>query len=455
MKGSILFAVCPLMTLAFGQPVNAAPDNSCIAHAKSSLEALVDGNFDAVGKQFVPAFAVQLPPAKIQQAWESIQRSAGNYRDHGATRVQVIGGQERVVMPIEFEHARWDALYTCNDDAKIATAQLMPATQLTAAVEAEQRAAEAKQPVAAQTRVNGIRVQPLSVPSPYGPLRGALTLPAGEGAFPGVVLVAGSGPHVMDETVGGSRPFRDIAEGLAAAGVASLRYDKRSADYPKQMSANTDLTIDDEATDDALTAVRRLAKQGVIDPDQVFLLGHSEGAMLAPRIGRWAPELAGVILLAAPARKLIPIMQQQTREQGRRQGLPQDKIQADENALANEQKLLENADRHHPPRGEFMGAPYTWWLSLYNYDQVAVAKSLSRRMLFLQGGSDFQVSPSKDFDIWKTALADQPNVTFRLYPGLSHLFTPAGKTMTPIDYDNPAHVDAKVISDIASWIKAQ
>ena len=76
-------------------------------------------------------------------------------------------------------------------------------------------------------------------------------------------------------------------------------------------------------------------------------------------------------------------------------------------------------------------------------------------MLILQGGSDFQVSPTHDYDAWKKALAGKPSVTFHLYPGLSHLFTPAGKTMTTADYTKPERVDPKVIADIASWVEAQ
>jgi len=84
-----------------------------------------------------------------------------------------------------------------------------------------------------------------------------------------------------------------------------------------------------------------------------------------------------------------------------------------------------------------------------------VAKKSSMPMLILQGGGDFQVSPTLDFARWQQALAGRPQTDFHLYPGLSHLFMPAGKTETVADYQTPAHVDAKVIADIAAWVKAR
>ncbi|HEX7326041.1 MAG TPA: alpha/beta fold hydrolase [Rhodanobacteraceae bacterium] len=435
--------------------IAAAKASTCMTRSSASVAALVRGDYKSAAKDFAPQMAKQFPPAKIAQAWEAVQASAGAYQSRGATEKRDIRGQSMVVTPVTFAHAEWDFVYGCDDQNRIAAAQLMPVQQLDAAIEASRGEAGSKAPVKAAIEANGVHVEPLSISSPFGPLRGALTLPAGSGPFPAVVLVGGSGPNDLDEAVGASKPFRDIANGLAAAGIASLRYDKRQTDYGLKMSANAHLTVDEEETDDALTAAHLLAKQNGIDPHRVFVLGHSEGGMLAPRMGQRDPELAGVIMLAAPARKLLTVIREQVREQGERAGLPKANIEAQEKSLADEQTLLDKADPKHPPTGSFGGAPQTWWFSLHEYDQVTTAKSLSMPILILQGGSDFQVSPKLDFDTWKQALAGKANVTFHSFPGLGHLFTPAGKTGTVADYAKPAHVDPKVIAVIANWIKAQ
>lgn len=177
--------------------------------------------------------------------------------------------------------------------------------------------------------------------------------------------------------------------------------------------------------------------------------------MLAPRIGKRNPKLAGLILMAAPTRSLLTVMAEQVREQGKRAGESADKIAATEKSISAERKKLDAAKPGQPPAGTFMHIPQSYWMSLHDYHQVAVARSLSMPMLILQGGADFQVSPSRDFAQWKKDFAHDSRVTLHEYPGLSHLFMPAGKTQTVADYKKPAHVNAKVIADIARWIKAQ
>lgn len=143
---------------------------------------------------------------------------------------------------------------------------------------------------------------------------GLLTLPAnGKEKHPCVILVHGSGPANMNETVGGHKPFLDLAEGLSKRGIAVIRYDKRTLVHKSNyVPEGKKSDYDTETVDDALSAVALARAMGDICPDSIYIIGHSLGAMLAPRIaGRAGKNVAGIIAMAAPARKMRELLVEQ------------------------------------------------------------------------------------------------------------------------------------------------
>ena len=131
------------------------------------------------------------------------------------------------------------------------------------------------------------------------PLNGLLTLPGDlSKPVPAVVMVHGSGASNMDEKVMKLTPFKDLAEGLARHGIASLRYDKRSFAHGLKMIRNRSLTVKEETIEDAILAVKMLREDPRIDHSRIFILGHSMGAMLAPRIDAEGADVRGLIMMA-------------------------------------------------------------------------------------------------------------------------------------------------------------
>ena len=114
----------------------------------------------------------------------------------------------------------------------------------------------------------------------------------------------GSGPQDRDETLPPNKPFRDLAWALASQGITVLRYEKRTKVYASRMVKDVDtLTVQEETIDDAVEAVAFLRARPEIDPQRVFVLGHSlGGGFLAPRIGAADPAIRGLVILAGSAR---------------------------------------------------------------------------------------------------------------------------------------------------------
>ena len=155
------------------------------------------------------------------------------------------------------------------------------------------------------------------------PLNGLMTLPSDlSKPVPAVVMVHGSGASNMDEKVLKLTPFKDLAEGLARHGAASLRYDKRTFVHARRMIRNKHLTVKEETIEDALLAVQMLKRDPRIDHDRIYILGHSMGAMLAPRIDAEGADVKGLIMMAGTPYRLEEIVLRQLRQAGRGSSIP-------------------------------------------------------------------------------------------------------------------------------------
>ncbi|MEA2053264.1 MAG: alpha/beta fold hydrolase [Euryarchaeota archaeon] len=288
-------------------------------------------------------------------------------------------------------------------------------------------------------------------------LPGALTIPKGEGPFRAVVLVAGSGPEDMDETIGPNKPFKDLAWGLATAGIAVLRYDKRTYQYNKECRAmikNDNFTVNDETIDDAIAAVDLLRETERIDPDNISVLGHSWGGYLAPRIAARDENISGLILLAAGARSLPDLIIEQTEYLASLDG------KMDEKEIKSLEELMEQAKKVKElniSKGEILiGAPESYWEDLSDYNPVKTARNLSRPILILQAERDYHVT-MVDYEMWIKGLTGKNNVCFILYSDFNHLFmaVPGTGKATPADMYIPGHVAPIVIDNVADWVKNQ
>ena len=293
--------------------------------------------------------------------------------------------------------------------------------------------------------------------TPY-PLNGLLTFPDGmTGPVPAAVFVHGSGPSNMDEKVMKLTPFRDLAGGLAGHGIASLRYDKRTFVHARRMiKGHRTVTVWEETIEDALLAVELLKKDRRIDPERVFLLGHSMGAMLAPRIDAEGADVRGLILMSGTPYRLEDIVLRQLRQAGNGKSLLKPVVALEEKFYSKRFRDLYGMSDDEAKKKKFAGN-----LTLYYFKEMGRKTAADyllesgKPALILQGGRDFQVLAEEDFREFRRLLAGRDNVTFRLYPELNHVFVKAiydDILKASKDYRVERHIGDEVIGDIARFI---
>jgi dienelactone hydrolase len=192
-----------------------------------------------------------------------------------------------------------------------------------------------------------------------------------------------------------------------------------------------------------------------VDPARVYVLGHSLGAMLAPRIGAADPKIAGLILLAAPARPLEDLVLNQFTYLFSLDGKISEPEQAQLDRIRKQVEKAKSPDLSSttPTTDLPLNLAAAYWLDLRPYDQVAAARQLGKPMLILQGGRDYQVT-SDDLDRWKAAFEKNPKVRIQLFPKLDHLFREGEGKSSPEAYSQPGNVAQEVVEAVAEWVLA-
>ncbi len=405
------------------------------------VDKLVAGDYDGAVGFFDSTIKKALPEKKLAETWLGLQAQVGPFQGETGKRLEKIQEYDVVFVTVQFEKALIDIRVVFNSDRRIAGLFFQPAQGLGYTVP----------PYANPELFTEVDVK---VGSGEWELPGTLTLPVTGGPFAAIVLIHGSGPNDRDQTIGPNKPFKDLALGLASRGVAVLRYEKRTREYQQKMAAVQDsITVWEETIDDALAAVALLKNHTAIDPNSIYVLGHSLGGMLAPRIAAADSDIAGLIILAGASRPLEDLILEQVTYLASLDGT----ISAEEReALRKLESQVTNVKGPNlspatPSSGLPLGIPAAYWLELRGYNPAEAAKTVLVPMLILQGERDYQVTMT-DFSGWQETLAYRSDVQYKSYPALNHLFIAGEGTGAREEYNRPGNVSQDVINDIAAWL---
>lgn len=445
-------ALCLLPAAAGRAALLPVPDEESMkADAQKVAEDLQAGDFAAVTEKFSAEMAAALDEKSLESSWNSVVAVLGDFIETLSVETYERDAYFCVDILEHYENNGLKLHIVYDAQGKIAGMQITYA-DVEPYVETEEQSGEEELSyteeevtVTADERV---------------PLGGTLTLPRDTEKPPVVILVHGSGSSERDENINGNKPFADIAHGLAARGIAVLRYDKRYYTYPDcpDVGSAEMVTLREETLDDVDAAIKLMQEDARVDGSRIFVLGHSLGGCLSPAIAAEHPQLAGIISMAGSLRPLWEIVYDQNQEAiaAAKEGELTDEEQA-QLAEAAEQvetsvKVLREELESQPDDELLLGIPVRYWKSNKEYCGENFIDQVEMPVLILQGDADFQVYPEKDYVLWQETLAGRDNAVFHLYEGLNHLMMPTQGKRDITEYSVKGHVDEQVIDDIAEFI---
>ena len=413
---------------------------------------------------------------QLAELWPTLEGHFGELIKQLGTREKDKGGYHAVLVTCQFDKAVMDVRLVFDGERHLAGIQVTPSNDASA---------------------YGPRPQTPKPPFPYAErevlydnpgdgskIGGTLTVPAGEGRHPAVLLITGSGAQDRDETLFGHKPFLVIADHLSRHGIAVLRVDDRGVG--KSTGEPTKATIDSHGGDvDA--GIAFLARQPEVDAGKIGLIGHSEGGILAALVAARSPKVAFIISLAGTGLPGTDINPMQVEAMLRATGGLSEQAVADivaaqrklmklvasdasDEAIDQElRKTLEAAANHAPPEareqalaaaqsrvaaeGKMLKSP--WFRSFLKHDPRTSWRKVRCPALALVGSKDTQVPPAANLKAIAAALKQAKNAdaTTTELPGLNHLFQVAGTGLVDEYGKIEQTIDPAVLDLITEWIE--
>jgi dienelactone hydrolase len=304
-------------------------------------------------------------------------------------------------------------------------------------------------------KANAFREVELRVQAPGGPeLLAILALPAlasASGPVPGALLLPGDGAFDVDGTAGANKPLRDIAQGLAASGIATLRVERRAHALPEDFAKGTAYTAQQALVDDALAALALLREQEAVDASSISIIGHGLGGWLAPTLAAQDGTVQRLVLLVPHGADLGASLARQARRLA--QSLPEDATQA--RAMLEEAALLiprAESGALDPAEG-VLGHPGEYWRTLLSRRPAAALSAFKGPVLLAFAEGDHVVD-EEDRESWAGLVAEGSMLSqSRAYEGVNHFLVPTTEN-GPEGLATRGNVSEPVVRDIAGFLLA-
>ncbi|MEK6676124.1 MAG: DUF3887 domain-containing protein [Planctomycetota bacterium] len=408
-----------------------------IRTATQFMQHVADGQYKEACDMFHGHLRQTMSQTELESMWVAESRSLGPFVGLGPANVITKEGEVAVQIQCAWQKAPRTLIVTLNQDKKIVGVQWVPHED------------PAKAPQWTQPPVPpSVKELEVTVGKEPWLLPGTLTLPANTAVRAGIVFIHDSGPQNRDGNTGVNTPFRDLAHGLGGKGIATLRYEKRTRQFPEKM-AEKPYTAKEEFIEDGLEALRAIRERPELEAVHIYLAGFGRGATHTPEIAERDGQVAGMILLGPSGRSTEESLQDQLDYGETLYGDPG----AKEMISQIREKLHALRTRTLGADDNLYGLPNTYWYDLCDRDAeipIQKAASFPGRILVVNCGRDYGAN-LEDHRLWQLGLSKHPDATFKFFEDLNRAFGKGKSKATPMEYFGPRPVDPAVIGLIGGW----
>jgi dienelactone hydrolase len=436
----LLLFFCSYLTLH-------AEDEVSIERPKQIIEYFKSGNVEEIYKQFDSIMAVKLTPNRLAPIWKQLTANYGEFNGFGKQDTSTLSGNLIINTDLDFDKAIMNFMLAVDkSNDKISGIYLS---------EQERKDLDAKaNELPAYIDTTKFYESDVIVKDVYD-LKGKLSVPNKFKEKIVFILVHGSGPNDMDETIGKNKFFKNLAWGLATDGYAVLRYNKLTYQYGNQFKKDSKMTQKDEYSNSIKGAIDLVRSNTATKGAKIVLIGHSQGASA---ITDFADDksIDGLILLSGTPRKIYDVYGEQLEYIF---GLDGSLTDAEKNMIAEHKEKIDYYSSHKKLKNVAissdslpLGLNYEYLLYLDKFDPIKNLSKSKKPTLIVGGGHDYQIKKT-DFDAWKSGLDKKKNVEFNFIDNVNHIYGITEKMSVPADYNKHLPITPELFKVIDNWLK--
>ncbi len=462
-----LLPTLSLFLILFVAPLNLLASNGDnVKTARKVIELLDKGQYKEIISHFDSTMKKAAPESRLHAIWTSLLGQTGKLQMELSDTSFDFNGYNIVMVTCQFARSKLDVKVVFDKDSRIAGLFFAPHVEsIGRAGSSESNPSDSLKGAPYISKDVTFTNHAANVT-----LAGTLTIPNSTGLFPAVLLISGSGPNTRNETVAGHKIFLTIADYLTRHGIVVLRYDKRGVGKSTgNYAAATTLSF----ASDALAGVEYLKTVKQVNSSEIGLIGHSEGAEIAPITADRSRDVAFLVMLGGPGVPGYKIILSQLALIDRASGVKKSSV---DSALAIESRLLEivrtekdsamaasrlkeilvKEEKQPSAAADAAVAELLspWYREFLSYDPRPALQKVKCPVLALWGSKDLQVPPAENMPAVRKALREGGNRDFEVVElkGLNHLFQTA-KTGSPLEYGMIKEgVSPRALRTITDWI---